>query len=177
MGVTLLQQCKRRVDRVIALAQTNIVAMAILQGTLGKALECIEVTLDSVEDEESRLLLYWCRGHVLLMRNDEGGKERGEEILAPFFEKPNTHFDYQTQLMWVSLVCKRSWETNYFGRTLKSLLDAFRLATKHNALEHCTYLMCFAIVNILEVLFGVMEDPESLAGFVFLSSYGFFITL
>ena len=149
----------------VALAQTNIVAMAILQGTLGKALECIEVTLDSVEDEESRLLLYWCRGHVLLMRDEEGGgKGRGEEILAPFLEKPNTHFDYQTQLMWVSLVCKRSWETNYFGRALQSLLDAFRLATKHNALEHCTYLMCFAIVNILEVLFGVMEDPESLAG-------------
>ena len=153
----------------VALAQTNMISMAILQGTLKKALDCITVTLKAVKDEESRLLLYWCRGHILLM-NEKGGVH-GEELLAPFLEKSNTHFGYQTQLMWVSLVCKRSWGMNQFGRMLASLLDAFHLATKHGALSSCTYLMCFAILNILEVLFNVIENPESLAGLFLFSVF------
>jgi hypothetical protein len=163
LGITLLESCHNvKVDRLVAVAQANIAAMAIIQGTLNKALDCLNVGIVT-SDEEARLLLEWCRVHVLLMK-EAGAVSDYESLFTPFFEKGTTHLNYHNQLLWISLICKRSWKMKFMSRTIASLLDAYDLAINHDPMNHCSYFMCFGIINILEVLFDILEDPESLAG-------------
>ena len=161
-GISLLKNCKRRVDRVVGVAHLNITLALILQGTLGKAIEHVDSVLSNSFDDESRMMLQWCKIHVLLMQ-----KVPSSEVIAlldPILKCINTHFNHMQQFMVISVLCKHSWKCGFFSRTITSLLDAYNLLIQYGKISNFTYMACFAVCNLLDVVFDVMEDPQSLSG-------------